>query len=267
MAGIFISYAQKENHVSVDDLERVLKSKGHTVFRDTGFLEYGDSQILTIKEEMGKADYVLVILSDISIKREWVIRELYEAVLLEQERRKKVLIPFIVGDLEYSSISAEQPLLSQWTKYDPYYFVRDPKCKDYEDLTDIFDRLSHMRFNKQNYSVLPIIKGGLDIYRTGDLVNFNKNEELKYVRTVDSYFLYGFQTGTFFKHFVSTQIRDIKTSRDLIDNCKYLKVTGDGDNGSSRGEWRLWFIDRNYGITTSEADPHCNNIEDTSAAQ
>lgn len=258
MSKIFLSYAQKEESVNISLLEEALSRNGYEVDRDIGFLEYGDHQKPIIKRKIQEADYVLLILSPYSITRPWVIRELYEALLQEQVRQKKILIPYVVGGLNHEDLMSN-PALTQWTRTDPFYIKRAPDCHQFEELVQALKSVGN-RYFKQNYSILPMIEDDLRIYRTSERVNFGKNENLKYAQTVDSYFLFGYEKGVLFKHFILCEVKDMERIKDIIGRYNFLHLSGAG-SADIQGKWRVWFLDTNFELTSDINDPYCNNIE------
>lgn len=263
MKKLFISYAQDDfANINIQGMIDILVENGYEILWDKAILEYGDHQIETIKKAIEKSDYVLSILSPQSIKRPWVKRELYEAILQEFLRKKKVLLPFLVGGLSHKDPIIKKELFHAWTKSDPFFIVHNPEYEKYEDLIEALQKIQRKNspFSKNiNYSVLPFHEEDLDIYRTSELVKWGKNEHLKYVRTIDSYFLFGFNKGMEFKHFVITNKEDSRLISDMISSYEFCCVSGGEPYPPNQ---RLtWFLDQRYEITSTLYDPYCNNIE------
>src|SRR5262245_42528951 len=85
MADIFISYS-KQSKAEAEQLAKELKSKGYTVWWDTGLVA-GDSFGDVILSELTQARAAIVIWDTASIKSEWVRSEASRA------RARRILIP------------------------------------------------------------------------------------------------------------------------------------------------------------------------------
>src|SRR5215831_11454979 len=85
MADIFISYS-KQSKAEAEQLAKELKSKGYTVWWDTGLVP-GDSFGDVILSELTQARAAIVIWDTASIKSEWVRSEASRA------RARRILIP------------------------------------------------------------------------------------------------------------------------------------------------------------------------------
>lgn len=99
MSKIFLS------HTSIDKpfvrkLANDLRSNGHTVWIDEAEINIGDSLIGKIRDGLDSVDYVAVILSQASIKSEWVQKELEIASNRELKEKKKVVLPIKIEDVE-----------------------------------------------------------------------------------------------------------------------------------------------------------------------
>ncbi len=260
---IFLSYCHRIDLLNVDILENILKEEfgNLNVFRDIHYIEPGDDQKRLVKEKIWDADCVVTLISidpKTNTISPWVVREIYEAHMVEQIKQKKLIFPILVG-MNYNEIK-QFDVLSKFLRYDPFLMIFD---KDYDLL---LAKIKEFHFSKkptlQNYSILPIVEDGLEIYRVSDLVNFEKNQFLKYVQTVDAYYLCGFNKGNFFKYFAlcDNQKDTICCIKDMLNQYSFLYVTGDGDK-SYPNKWRVWFIDTRF-QTNDEPDLRKNNIED-----
>jgi len=75
-----------------------LRARGIRVWIDESVLKVGDSLFETIQAGLRDSDFVMVVLSEKSIGRPWVKREMAAAFNLEIEDEKKRILPIIIED-------------------------------------------------------------------------------------------------------------------------------------------------------------------------
>ncbi len=94
---VFINYKQniKPDHKLACEIESLLKSKGHFVFRDESVLQGGDHWPKKILNSLQKSDVVISLISNASMQSDWVLNEIDEAILLD-----KPLIPIMLETLD-----------------------------------------------------------------------------------------------------------------------------------------------------------------------
>jgi|GEM_PF-7133996 hypothetical protein len=257
MKKIFISYAHNDIYFKVDELINTLKESNYEIIWDQGIIEIGDHLINQIKKSISDCDYVLSILTPISYQRPWVIRELHEALLQEQLRGKKVLLPIVIGGLNRSQIAEIDSYLG-WLRTDPYLKIIEDASKLDSLIKDLNGLGDNAAISNQNFSFFPILEDNLNIYRTNDLIAFGLNEKNKYVRTVDSYILIGFDKGKEFKHIVKCNENDVLHIKNILGQYKEIYVSG--VEPFVKEQSLCWFLDKRYDITSKLNDPYCNNI-------
>lgn len=96
---LFVSYNHADS-VFVNKLERDLASHGAEVWRDVREIRVGESVIRKIREGIDRCDYFIVVLSQKSIKSEWVQREIDVATTHELETGKRKVLPVLRGRID-----------------------------------------------------------------------------------------------------------------------------------------------------------------------
>lgn len=99
MSKIFLS------HTSVDKpfvrkLAIDLRNNGHTVWIDEAEIKIGDSLITKIRDGLDSVDYVAAVLSQASIKSEWVRKELEIASNKEIKEKRVIVLPLIIEKVD-----------------------------------------------------------------------------------------------------------------------------------------------------------------------
>lgn len=87
-----------------------------------------------------------------------------------------------------------------------------------------------------------IKQGGLSIYRTGNLLNFEKDETYQYSYENGKYHLDRFPKGKTYKHFIVCDIKDREKVINIIERTGSYEVTGIGSEDNIPGKWRVWFL-------------------------
>ena len=99
MSKIFLSHTSTDKPF-VRKLAADLRNHGHTVWIDEAEINIGDSLISKIREGLDAVDFVAVVLSNASIKSEWVKKELEIASNREIEEKKVVVLPIIIEHVD-----------------------------------------------------------------------------------------------------------------------------------------------------------------------
>ena len=95
MKSVFVCHSQKEKPFArrlAKDLERY----GLRVWLDEREIRVGDSLRETIEEGINCADFVLVVISRSSLRRQWVRKELNAAFAKEIKAKKRVILPLLL---------------------------------------------------------------------------------------------------------------------------------------------------------------------------
>lgn len=78
---------------------------------DEAEIVWGDSIVAKIQEGLGRARFVIVVLSPSFLKKGWARKELRTALTLEIEGRSNFVLPLLVGEPE--SLLASLPFLKE----------------------------------------------------------------------------------------------------------------------------------------------------------
>lgn len=163
MRTVFLCHATRDK-AKVRRIARDLERYGVHVWLDEREIHVGDSLRETIETGIERADYVAVALSRAAVKREWVKKEISAAFALENERKRKVLLPVL---LEKSKV----PL-----------FLRDKKYADFSKgystaLDDLVEAIVGSRIGEQYQVETVRCTVRLDVKRTdGSLLGYTKQQ-------------------------------------------------------------------------------------------
>lgn len=94
---VFISYSSKDS-TFVEKLSTKLVENRIHVWRDKWEMKPGDSLIDKIQNGLEDSSFLLVVLSNNSVKSEWCKKELNSGLMRELDERKVVVIPILIGD-------------------------------------------------------------------------------------------------------------------------------------------------------------------------
>ncbi len=118
-AYVFFCHASEDKPV-VRELARVLKTLGTEVWFDEWEIRVGDSIVQKIDDALGHVTHLIVCLSQKSVNKPWVKKEL-SAALMRQLAKASIRIlpillddceiPTILADIKYASISKGIPML------------------------------------------------------------------------------------------------------------------------------------------------------------
>lgn len=97
MIRLFLSH-NSEDKAFVRMLGSSLTDRGFQVWVDEGEIKYGESLIRKISEGIDGADYLLAILSENSVKSNWVKKELEIAITKEIQGDGIKVVPLVIDD-------------------------------------------------------------------------------------------------------------------------------------------------------------------------
>lgn len=103
MARIYISYNNKDTQIA-SQLSSGLKDLGHEISIDIDILQAGDSMRSKLQSGIRNSDGVIVLITDNSLKSQYVLTEIGTARTLSETNPNKFFIPVIVGDIEIPPI-------------------------------------------------------------------------------------------------------------------------------------------------------------------
>jgi len=106
---VFICHASEDKELVARPLYNALTEIGLNAFLDEEYISWGDSLTAKINNALGRSKYVITILSEHSIKKEWPLKEI-NTTLAREIGGEKLLLPIVVGD--HAVIFKELPLLA-----------------------------------------------------------------------------------------------------------------------------------------------------------
>ena len=96
---VFISYNHKDSDF-VDKLSLALIKNNIKVWKDKWKISVGDSLINEIESGILGASYLIIVLSENSIRSDWVRKELNAALIREVDDKKIKILPVIIDDCD-----------------------------------------------------------------------------------------------------------------------------------------------------------------------
>ncbi|HIJ66216.1 MAG TPA: toll/interleukin-1 receptor domain-containing protein [Candidatus Hydrogenedentes bacterium] len=102
---LFISHSSKDS-AFVDKLCLSLGKAGITHFRSPDSMKPGDDVLETLFRAIGESNKLLVVVSENSLDSWWVRNEVNEAVRLEAERKRAILVPIRIDEYLFRSTRA-----------------------------------------------------------------------------------------------------------------------------------------------------------------
>lgn len=99
MKSVFISYSSRDKEFA-RKLASDLASYGIKPWIDEWEIHVGDSIVEKINDGIRESDYLIVVLSEASVKSKWVQEEIKAAFAKNPEEANRVLIPVILEDVE-----------------------------------------------------------------------------------------------------------------------------------------------------------------------
>ena len=116
---VFICHASEEKTGVVRPLVEAFQKEGITCWVDEGEIQWGDSITQKVNEGLRISRFVIVVLSEAFIGKNWPERELYAVLNIEASTGVVKVLPLLVGDaLARERILRSYPLLN-----DKYYQV------------------------------------------------------------------------------------------------------------------------------------------------
>lgn len=94
---VFISHANNDKPIIVEDLYTSLKLLGIRIFYDKESLEWGDNWKKRILEGTSKAEFAIIVISENFFDREWTEIELREFLNRQNKNGQKLILPILHG--------------------------------------------------------------------------------------------------------------------------------------------------------------------------
>jgi hypothetical protein len=138
---IFISHSSRDKQFATW-LSTDLKASGHTPWFDEWDICVGESIPEKISDGLSSADFIIVVLSNNSIKSKWVEREWHAKYWSEIEKNRTIVLPLLIEDCSI-------PELLKTKKYADF---RSNYNDGLEDVLFAVDRLLAMRSTNEDQS-------------------------------------------------------------------------------------------------------------------
>ncbi|MGK4475266.1 toll/interleukin-1 receptor domain-containing protein [Aeromonas molluscorum] len=130
MYDIFICHASEDKDKVAIPLYTELKKRNINVFIDCFAINWGDSLVSKINTALKKSKFVIAVISDISVKKSWPMKELNAVLSSEIGAEDTKLLPLMVGDGE--ALLKELPLLA-----DKLFVAFDDNIEEIADKVDV----------------------------------------------------------------------------------------------------------------------------------
>ena len=92
---VFISHANSDKPVIVDEINSSLEKLGISIFYDKKSLEWGDHWKKRILDGTQKAEFAIIVISENFFDREWTERELDEFLNRQNSNGQKLILPIL----------------------------------------------------------------------------------------------------------------------------------------------------------------------------
>jgi len=112
----FISHSSKDKSL-IRQLASDLKANGVDVWLDEREILIGDSIAEKIGQGLAESDYFIIAVSVHSAQSEWVKRELNNAIVKEIEKRKTIIFPIKLNDVQMPSLINDKLYADFTTSY------------------------------------------------------------------------------------------------------------------------------------------------------
>ncbi len=142
----FLCHASEDKTAVVTPFASLMEKHGLKPWWDAGQIGWGDSLIRTIERGLTQSRFVIVFISETSLRKTWPEKELRAALNLEVSGSKKVL-PVIMG-IDHASLENNHPFLAEkrYLTIQPYDPSREVAAEDLHHLLDALKaELSRLR--------------------------------------------------------------------------------------------------------------------------
>lgn len=95
---VFLCHASEDKAAIVEPLFRALFSEGVSCWYDNAEIKWGDSITAKVNEGLAKSEYVIVVLTENFLKKNWPKRELMAALNKESSTGQVVVLPLVAGN-------------------------------------------------------------------------------------------------------------------------------------------------------------------------
>ncbi|MBQ3219277.1 MAG: toll/interleukin-1 receptor domain-containing protein [Clostridia bacterium] len=111
MYDVFISHANADKALYVDELKKSLDKLKINIFYDKDTLEWGDNWKNKILEGVEKADFAIIVISENFFGREWTEKELKDFLNRQNKNGQKIILP-ILHNITVAQLQAKYPAVA-----------------------------------------------------------------------------------------------------------------------------------------------------------
>ena len=108
---VFISHANADKALYVDELKKSLDKLKINIFYDKDTLEWGDNWKNKILEGVEKADFAIIVISENFFGREWTEKELKDFLNRQNKNGQKIILP-ILHNITVAQLQAKYPAVA-----------------------------------------------------------------------------------------------------------------------------------------------------------
>ncbi|KPU46123.1 hypothetical protein OXPF_02330 [Oxobacter pfennigii] len=266
---IFISHIAEEKALA-GSLRKIVISSFRDmvnvfVSSDPECIPAGQDWYKKVMKNLKNCKMMIILCSTKSIKRSWINFEAgagcvrgIPVIPLCHSGMKPSQLPTPLSSLQ--ALEASEPLIKERI-FQVVAGAVGSSIPEGADFTGFIEELKKFELgNGISSSVIYINYEGLDIYRTGDIVSFDRDESLRYKWDGKKYILNKFKKGREYKHFVLCDYREKERIISIINSTGYYFVTGSGSRDEKDDKVRVWFIIKDK--PTSGYAEYINNIEE-----
>lgn len=109
---VFISHANKDKEVLVEELYKSFNKLGINIFYDAKSLEWGDDWKNKILEGTKNAEFAVIVISQNFFGREWTEKELNEFLSRQNSNGQKLILPILHG-INISDLRHKYPSVAE----------------------------------------------------------------------------------------------------------------------------------------------------------
>lgn len=136
---IFLCHASEDSPTIVSPLAEALKRIRISYFFDNENIFWGDDIVEKINIALTRSKFILAIITEKSIEKEWPRAEINSILKGDIERRQKRLLPLLCGDIE--KITSAMPLLTRLS----YKVWKDNPIEISQYIKDVLDKADNFR--------------------------------------------------------------------------------------------------------------------------
>jgi len=230
MRDVFICHASEDKTTVVRPLTKALTEQGISCWLDEAEIKWGDSITKKVNEGLSKSPFVVVVLSQAFLSKNWPERELNAALNIEASSGEVKVLPLIFGDKKTQrDIFTRYPLLN-----DKSYLTWDGKVEPI--IEALKKQLSHIEKSDSDLkSQDKLHTQSTTVYIPRVKKNFTQRDKDLFLKkafaTIKSYFQEALSQ-------LEAQYPEIETDLTEVHNLKIIcKIYV---NGEARCQSKIW---------------------------